>query len=111
MTPPQPILKIRREDLARALRLPPPDLRVLVWLLVHACAATGRVWDPPERIALALDLPESVVHDALHHLAGEDYLEEFPTIARQLRCIELGPVFLRTMPPAPENLPVEPSAV
>lgn len=110
MTPPQPILRIRREDLSRALRLPSPDLHVLVWLLVHACAATGRVWEPPERIAESLELPESVVHDSLHHLAGADYLEEFPTIARQLRCIELGQVFLRTMP-APENVPVEPSAV
>ncbi|MCC7537518.1 MAG: hypothetical protein IT379_14940 [Deltaproteobacteria bacterium] len=110
MTPPQPILRVRREDLARALRLPPPDLRVLVWLLVHACASTGRVWEPPERIAESLDLPESLVHDALFHLSGQDFLEEFPTVARQLRCIELGAVFLRSMP-GPENLPVEPRAI
>lgn len=107
MTPPPEVIRVRRADLARSLRLPPPDLRVLVWLLVHACAATGRVWEPPERIAESLELPESVVHDALHHLSGHDLLEEFPTIARQLKCIELGPVFLRTMS-GPDNLPVEP---
>lgn len=40
MTPPQPILRIRRDDLIRALRLPAADLRVLVLLLVHACPTT-----------------------------------------------------------------------
>lgn len=107
MTPPQPILRIRREDLARALRFPASDLRVLVYLLVHACPATGRVWEPPDHMAASLDLPVSVVEDALHGLAGRDFLEEYPALMRQLRCVELGEVFLRSMPPPP-NLPVEP---
>jgi hypothetical protein len=109
MTPPQPVLRIRRDDLIRALRLPAADLRVLVLLLVHACPTTGRIWDPPERMAEALDLPQSLVEDALHALAGRDFLEEHPTLMRQLRCVELGPVFLRSMPPAPQNLPVDPA--
>ena len=110
MTPPEPILRIRREDLARTLRLPASDLRVLVYLLVRACPTTGRVWEPPDRIAASLDLPVSLVEDALHHLAGHDFLEEYPTLMRQLRCVELGEVFLRSMPP-PANLPVEPERV
>lgn len=107
MTPPEPILRIRREDLARALHLPASDLRVLVYLLVHACPNTGRVWEPPDRIAEALGLPHSVVEDALHGLGARDFLEEYPTLMRQLRCVELGEVFLRSMP-APSNVPVEP---
>lgn len=107
MTPPQPIVRIRREDLGRALRLPAGDLRVLVYLIVHACPTTGRVWEPPDRIAEALDLPVSLVEDALLGLAGRDYLEEYPTLMRQLRCVELGEVFLRSMPPPP-NVPIEP---
>lgn len=110
MTPPTPVLRVRRESLVRALRLPPSDLRVLVLLLVRACPTTGRVWDPPEHMAEALDLPLSLVLDALHHLAGHDFLEEHPTLLRQLRCVELGEVFLRSMPP-PANLPVEPGSV
>ena len=107
MTPPEPILRIRREDLARALHLPASDLRVLVYLLVHACPNTGRVWEPPDRIAEGLALPMSVVEDGLHGLAGRDFLEEYPSLMRQLRCVELGEVFLRSMP-APPNVPVEP---
>lgn len=107
MTPPEPILRIRREDLARALHLPASDLRVLVYLLVHACPNTGRVWEPPDRIAEALGLPVSVVEDALHGLGARDFLEEYPTLMRQLRCVELGEVFLRSMQ-APPNVPVEP---
>lgn len=107
MTPPAPILRVRRDDLVRALHLPPNELRVLVLLLVHACPTTGRVWDPPERMAEALGLPLSIVDDALHALAGHEFLEEHPTLMRQLRCVELGPVFLRSMPP-PMNLPAEP---
>lgn len=110
MTPPKPFLCIRRDDLARAVRLPAADLRVLVLLLVHACPDTGRVWDPPARMAEALNLPLSLVEDALHHLAGHDFLEEHPTLMRRLRCVELGQVFLRSMPPPP-NLPVEPAGV
>ncbi|MBZ0116553.1 MAG: hypothetical protein K8H88_06155 [Sandaracinaceae bacterium] len=110
MTPPQPILRIRRDALRRALALPANTLRVLVLLLVHACPTTGRIWEPPERIAEVLDLPVSLVEDALHALAGRDFLEEHPTLMRQLRCVELGPVFLRSMC-APPNLPVEPSPV
>jgi hypothetical protein len=109
MTPPQPILRIRRDDLIRALCLPANDLRVLVLLLVHACPVTGRIWEPPERMAEALGLPLSLVEDALHVLAGREFLEEHPTLMRQLRCVELGPVFLRSMPPSPPNLPVEPT--
>lgn len=107
MTPPQPILRVRREDLARALRMSPADLRVLVLLLVRACPTTGRIWEPPDRMAETLGLPLSLVEDALHRLAGADLLEEHPTLMRQLRCVELGPVFLRSME-APPNLPVEP---
>lgn len=107
MTPPEPILRIRRKDLARALHLPASDLRVLVYLLVHACPNTGRVWEPPDRIAEALGLPLSVVEDGLHGLGARDFLEEYPTLMRQLRCVELGEVFLRSMP-APSNVPVEP---
>lgn len=107
MTPPQPVLRIRREDLARALRLSNPDLCVLLFLLVRACPTTGRIWEPPDRIADALDLPVSLVEDALHRLAGHDFLEEHPTLMRQLRCVELGAVFLRSME-APRNVPVEP---
>lgn len=110
MTPPQPILRIRREDLARALQLSATDLRVLLFLLVRACPTTGRVWEPPDRMAETLRLPVSLVEDALHALAGRDFLEEHPTLMRQLRCVELGPVFLRAMD-APANLPVEPRAV
>lgn len=110
MTPPQPILRVRREDLARALYLPASDVRVLLFLLVHACPNTARVWEPPDRIADALGLPVSVVEDALHALAGRDFLEEHPTLMRQLRCVELGPVFLRGID-APPNLPVEPRPV
>lgn len=107
MTPPEPVLRIRREALGRALHLPASDLRVLVYLLVHACPTTGRVWEPPDRMATSLDLPLSLVEDALHGLAGRDFLEEYPALMRQLRCVELGEVFLRSMP-APPNVPVEP---
>jgi hypothetical protein len=110
MTPPQPILRVRREDLARALHLSADDLRVLLFLLVHACPTTGRVWQPPDRMAETLGLPVSLVEDALHGLAGRDFLEEHPTLMRQLRCVELGPVFLRAVD-APSNLPVEPRPV
>lgn len=110
MTPPQPILRIRREELVRALRLPASDLRVLVHLLVRACASTGRIWEAPAQISETLGLPTSVVEDALHALAGGDFLEEHPTLMRQLRCVELGQVFLRSMN-APPNLPVEPPPV
>lgn len=48
--------------------------------------------------------------DALHRLACEDFLEEHPTLMRQLRCVELGQVFLRSMHP-PRNLPLEPPPV
>jgi hypothetical protein len=106
MTPPQPVLRIRRADLVRALRLPPSDLRVLVLLLVRACPSTARIWEPPDRMAVELGLPLSVVEDALHALAGLDFLEEHPTLMRQLRCVELGPVFLRAFDP-PANLPVD----
>lgn len=106
MTPPHPILRIRRDDLAHALRLSATDLQVLVLLLVQACPETGRIWDPPERMAEALNLPFSLVEDALHRLACEDFLEEHPTLMRQLRCVELGQVFLRSMHP-PRNLPLE----
>jgi len=110
MTPPQPILRIRRDDLVRALHLSATDLRVLVHLLVRACPTTARVWEPPANMAQTLALPLSVVEDALHALAGQDFLEEHPTLMRQLRCVELGPVFLRSMPP-PSNLPVGPPSV
>ena len=106
MTPPQPILRIRREALGKALHLPAAELRVLVYLMVHACPTTGRVWEPPDRIATSLDFPLSLVEDALHGLAGRDFLEEYPALMRQLRCVELGEVFLRSMP-APPNVPTE----
>jgi hypothetical protein len=110
MTPPAPILRIRRDDLIRTARLSANEMRVLVHLLIHACPSTGRIWEAPERIAETLGLPPTVVDDALHALAGLDFLEEHPTLWRQLRCVELGPVFLRTMF-APDNLPVEPPPV
>jgi len=110
MTPPEPILRVRRDDLLRALHLPASDLRVLVLLLVRACPNTGRIWEPPDRMAETLGLPVSVVEDALHGLAGHDFLEEYPTLMRQLRCVELGTVFLRSMG-GPPNLPVEPTPV
>ena len=110
MTPPEPILRIRRDDLARALHLSASDLRVLILLLVRACPTTGRIGEPPDRLAETLGLPVSVVEDALHALSGRDFLEEHPTLMRQLRCVELGPVFLRSMA-APRNLPIEPRPV
>lgn len=110
MTRPQPVLRIRREDLARAQSLAAPELRVLLALLVRACPTTGRVWDPPERLAEELELPLTLVQDALHALAGLDFLGEHPTLMRQLRCVELGPVFLRQFD-TPENLPIEPARV
>ena len=110
MTPPEPVLRIRRADLVRALNLSATDLRVLVLLLVRACATTGRVWEPPSKIAETLRLPVPVVEDALHALAGHDFLEEHPTLMRQLRCVELGPLFLRSIG-APSNIPVEPRPV
>jgi hypothetical protein len=108
MTPPQPVLRVRRDDLVRALSLDATELRVLVLLLVSACPVTGRVWDPPERMAERLGLPTSVVDDALHALAGREFLEEHPTLMRTLRCTELGTVLLRSFTPPP-NLPVEPA--
>lgn len=110
MTPPEPILRIRRDDLVRALHLSADELRVLVLLLVRACSATGRVWEPPSKVAETLGLPVTVIEDALHTLAGRDFLEEHPTLMRQLRCVELGPVFLRSIG-APPNIPVEPPPV
>jgi DNA-binding MarR family transcriptional regulator len=110
MTPPQPILRVRRDDLVRALALSATELRVLVLLLTRACPTTGRVWDPGDRIAELLDLPVSLVEDALHALAARDFLEEHPTLMRELRCVELGPVLLRNFAP-PDNLPVERSAL
>lgn len=107
MTPPHPVLRVRRDDLVRALHLRSSTLRVLVLLLVRACPTTGRIWEPPDRMAEALGLPLSLVEDALHQLAGQDFLEEHPTLMRQLRCVELGAVFLRSMD-GPPNLPVEP---
>ncbi|MCZ7681152.1 MAG: hypothetical protein M5U28_21145 [Sandaracinaceae bacterium] len=83
---------------------------MLVALLVRACPDTGRVWEPPERLAESLELPVSLVEDALHALAACDLLEDHPTLMRQLRCLELGRVFLRRTT-APDNLPVDPSAV
>jgi hypothetical protein len=110
MTPPEPILRVRRDDLSRTLRLSASELRVLVLLMVRACPDTGRVWEPPDRMAETLGLPVSLVEDALHALAARDFLEEHPTLMRQLRCVELGPVFLRSMW-TPPNLPVEPPTV
>jgi DNA-binding IclR family transcriptional regulator len=78
-----------------------------VVLLVRACATTGRVWEPADKLAEELELPVSVVEDALHRLSGQDFLEEHPTLMRQLRCVELGPVFLRAFD-VPTNLPVDP---
>lgn len=109
MTPPQAIIRLRRTELERALRLPVGQLQVLVFLLTRACPVTARVWHPPERIAEFLDQPVSLVEDALHALAGRDFLEAHPTLMHQLRCVELGPVFQRSHEP-PENLPVEPGA-
>lgn len=108
MTPPEPILRLRRAELARALRRPAVELQVLVALLVHACPETRRVWEPPERLAELLELPVSLVDDALHALGSLDFLEQHPTLMRQLRCVELGPVFVRRTT-APENLPVDPA--
>jgi len=111
MTPLEPILRVRRDDLVRALNLSAVELRVLVFLLVRACPTTARVWDPPERIAEKLGYRDvSPVEDALHALAGREFLEEHPTLMRQLRCVELGTVLLRSFAP-PDNLPIEPSPV
>ena len=83
---------------------------MLVALLVRACPDTGRVWEPPVKIAESLGLPVALVEDALHALAGLDFLEDHPTLFRQLRCIELGAIWIRPGVP-PSNLPIESPAV
>ena len=108
MMPLQPIIRLRRTELERALRLPSGQLQVLVFLLTHACPVTARVWDRAERIAECLDQPVSLVEDALHALAGREFLEAHPALMHQLRCVELGPIFQRSHEP-PENLPVDPA--
>lgn len=106
MTLPHPIVRLRREELARATALPLPALRVLLALVVRACPVTGRVWVPAARLGDEISLPVSVVEDALDRLGEHGFLEDYPALLERMRCVELGAVFVRDRF-APENLPVQ----
>ena len=105
MTSPRPIVRLRREELARAAGLPLPALRVLLALVVRACPMTGRVWLPPSRLGDEICLPVAIVEEAFDRLGEHGLLEEHPALFERMRCVELGPVFVRDRF-APENLPV-----
>ncbi len=105
MTSPRPIVRLRREELARAGDLPFLATRVLLALVVRACPVTGRVWLSPARLGDEIGLPESLILDAIERLGAAGFLEEHPALFERMGCIELGPVFIRDRF-APENLPV-----
>lgn len=106
MTTPRPVVRLRREQLARLAELPSPAARVLLALIVHACPVTGRAWLSPERIAELLSLPPITVGGELVRLSELGFLDDYPTLYARMRCIELGDVFVRDRF-APENLPVD----
>jgi hypothetical protein len=106
MTSPPTTITLRRDPLARAVRLLAPlDTQVLLHLLLRSCPTTGRVWTSLGRLAEELGMTPTLVEHSLTRLAEQKLVEIMPPRHGTLGCIEFGPVLVRGEM-APENLPV-----
>lgn len=106
MTTQSSTITLRREPLARAIRLLAPlDTQVLLHLLLRSCPTTGRVWTSLGRLAEELGMTPTLVEHALSRLTEQKLVEIMPPRHGTLGCIEFGPVLVRGEM-APENLPM-----
>lgn len=109
-TPPFAHLTLRRRELHDALtNLRPLDVVVLLLLVVRSHPRNGRVWTTMERLSAELGLSGALVTDTLDRLVDQGFLAKVPSKA-PLLALEVGPLLVREGE-APENIPLEPTAV
>ncbi len=109
-TPELSHITLRRHELHEALtRLRPLDAVILLDLVVRSHPRGGRAWTTIERLSADLGISGQLIADALERLVDQGYLEKIPSRA-PLLSLEVGPLLVRDGE-APENIPVEPSAV